>query len=804
MKQFLLVLLVSFGITSTSAQKCKIKGVVTDQNHAAVSYCNVVLKTLPDSTFVTGCTTDDNGAWELSAPAGKYCVLISFIGYNPYSASIILKQDTNLGSIGLKESTVQLKELVVTGKRQVRTAQADIYYLSDSPKTYGRNALEVVTLAAGVSLDRKKGLKIYGKEGVRVELNGRSLIMEGKELTNYLANLRGEDIASIEVSSLADASQTADTKGGVIRIKMKQRALNGYDMSVGMKGTSYGTTFLGVKPDVSFNARINKLNLYGNLSFNSVGWRENDSDGTEYRGENKGVNIYTSPTYKSTNSEWFCRLGGIYNIDDKHTLGLDIDGTTWRYKESTNTPSELDNKGVHSNYLSNYYSPDSLSQINVAFNFIRKVSEKGSSLIIDAAYLYSKEKYSEDNYLHSTDVTPAIESKTFDLSQNTNRMATGGLKYKWVVTPALILETGAKFNHTKFVSNIHTNKMESGKWVLDTENTDEYTYREDIWAGYINGTYNLSKWNLMAGLRYELTSRDMTSKYFSSRTAKNNYNNFYPVLSAVYNIDKDKGHSLTLKYRYSITRPDFSSLVPFSAKQNIFTNLIGNPLLKPSYSYSAGIDLLLFHAFYFGLDYTKKKDAVELTILPREKNSLFINVQFNNIPQTESYMAMAYIPIPVTKWFYASLEMSGARKSRQFESIKDHLWQFYGNLQSNITFAKNWDLEVNANYVNREFYGNMILKNYYKVDLSLKRSFMKKKLQVAFNAINIFNRRRELVIDDESINRTLFRGKSADCKNFSLSVRYLFGSKTKVNGDRIKSINAEERARAKGNSDTTE
>lgn len=222
MKQFLLVLLVSFGITSTSAQKCKIKGVVTDQNHAAVSYCNVVLKTLPDSTFVTGCTTDDNGAWELSAPAGKYCVLISFIGYNPYSASIILKQDTNLGSIGLKESTVQLKELVVTGKRQVRTAQADIYYLSDSPKTYGRNALEVVTLAAGVSLDRKKGLKIYGKEGVRVELNGRSLIMEGKELTNYLANLRGEDIASIEVSSLADASQTADTKGGVIRIKMKQ------------------------------------------------------------------------------------------------------------------------------------------------------------------------------------------------------------------------------------------------------------------------------------------------------------------------------------------------------------------------------------------------------------------------------------------------------------------------------------------------------------------------------------------------------------------------------------------------------
>ena len=111
---------------------------------------------------------------------------------------------------------------------------------------------------------------------------------------------------------------------------------------------------------------------------------------------------------------------------------------------------------------------------------------------------------------------------------------------------------------------------------------------------------------------------------------------------------------------------------------------------------------------------------------------------------------------------------------------------------------------MNANYVNREFYGNMILKNYYKVDLSLKRSFMKKKLQVAFNAINIFNRRRELVIDDESINRTLFRGKSADCKNFSLSVRYFFGSKTKVNGDRIKSINAEERARAKGNSDTTE
>ncbi len=796
MKRVFYTLLVHFLVCTTiCAQKVKVRGEVQDMEHNPVSYCNVAFYLPGDSLLKTGCVADGDGKWELEIPGGTYRMKVSYIGYTTYQQEVILQQNQTLPLITLSESTTELQELVVTRSRKVRTANADIYHLEGSPKTFGRNALEVVLLTAGVSADKKKGLKIYGKEGVRVLVNNQELALQGPELADYIANLRGEDIQTVEVVALADATHAADATGGVIKITLKSRAVNGYDLSAGIKGENYGKTFLGVNPDISLNSKINKLNLYGNLSFSSVGLRETYSETSSYLGTNDGITTRTDADDRTSVRNWFYRLGAVYEIDKKQSAGLDIDGTFLRNKEQIHTPSVIGNSGVLSNYMANYYTPDSIKKFNVSFHYNLRTDDFGSALTVGADYYSSSNHSGEKNRLYSTDADNDLMIETEGTTRYSQHMYTAGINYKWVVTPLFTFDVGGKYNQTK-VDNLLDNRiMENGQWGVDINNTDHYIYDEEITASYVNATYKKDKWNLMAGVRYERMVKDMTSRDFPERVEKKTYNDFFPVFSATYHIDAEEGHSLTARYKSGITRPSFDDLIPFSTQQNLYTYAVGNPFLNPSYMYSGGLDLLLFEGLYLGVDYTRTKDAVETTISQRETNSPIVDFKSENIPYVDAYMLMGYIPIPACDWFYAGIELAGGKKQRKFSHMKDKIWQGYVGLETETTIARNWNMELNGSYVNMEFYGNMLLKNCYTVDFALKRSFLHKKLQVAFNAKNIFGREQQLEIRDGAINRNLTMKNAAECRNFALSLRYTFKGKNKVNVDRIQATNAEDRER---------
>ena len=87
-----------------------VSGKLIDENKQPLPYANVVLLALPDSTFVTGTVTAEDGTFSLNTTTPNQLVRISSIGYNTVYKPI---QPANLGVIQLTSDTQQLGEVVV-------------------------------------------------------------------------------------------------------------------------------------------------------------------------------------------------------------------------------------------------------------------------------------------------------------------------------------------------------------------------------------------------------------------------------------------------------------------------------------------------------------------------------------------------------------------------------------------------------------------------------------------------------------------------------------------------------------------
>lgn len=130
----------------------------------------------------------------------------------------------------------------------------------------------------------------------------------------------------------------------------------------------------------------------------------------------------------------------------------------------------------------------------------------------------------------------------------------------------------------------------------------DYTVHEDIDAGYLQGSLDLSpRWNVLAGLRYEHT-RFSAAGYASSVAGVltptqygQNDGHWLPGLHSRYKLDHDT--SLRAAWTNSVVRANFDQLSPAVTLSSTTEASIGNPLLRPmrSHNLDLGVERLLPH-----------------------------------------------------------------------------------------------------------------------------------------------------------------------------------------------------------------
>ena len=103
-------LMVALSVGATGSKAPDVIGKVIDENGEPMPFVNVVMMSMPDSVYVQGGITDEQGMFHLTALQNGDLVKVSYIGYQ----TIYINSSTvDLGIISLHPESTLLGEVVV-------------------------------------------------------------------------------------------------------------------------------------------------------------------------------------------------------------------------------------------------------------------------------------------------------------------------------------------------------------------------------------------------------------------------------------------------------------------------------------------------------------------------------------------------------------------------------------------------------------------------------------------------------------------------------------------------------------------
>lgn len=221
----LFLLVISACLSAFAQQTIPVKGRVTNETSQPVAGASVVVK----GTNI-GTTTNDNGEYQINAPANGTLVVTS-VGY-PTKEILVNGQSTH--NITMTTAAADLEQVVVVGygtqrKKDVTgsVSSVNLEALRETPNTNIGQFLQgtvpglnvgVSTFAGGTPPISIRGINtIGGNQNVLI-------ILDGIQYTGSLSSINPDDIASIDV--LKDASSTAvygaQAANGVILITSRR------------------------------------------------------------------------------------------------------------------------------------------------------------------------------------------------------------------------------------------------------------------------------------------------------------------------------------------------------------------------------------------------------------------------------------------------------------------------------------------------------------------------------------------------------------------------------------------------------
>lgn len=278
------------------AYGANIRGVVVDQSGEPLMDATIrLLKADKDSTYIKGLTTDIDGKFRITnVNNGKYIVVASYIGFNNHYSDVDVRgANVKLDTIRMTESSVMLKEAVVTAvKTEITVKEDTIEYNAGSYKTQTNAVMEdLLKKLPGVEVDQDGKITAGGKQVTKILVDGKEFFADDPKVASK--NLPVNMIDKLQVvdrkSDLARLTGVDDgEEETVINLTVKKGMNNGY---FGVVNAGYGTDDR-YAADFNLNRfwNSNQVTLLGNFNnINQLGFT--DSNGNRFRrfGGNNGI-----------------------------------------------------------------------------------------------------------------------------------------------------------------------------------------------------------------------------------------------------------------------------------------------------------------------------------------------------------------------------------------------------------------------------------------------------------------------------------------------------------------------------------
>ena len=536
------------------------------------------------------------------------------------------------------------------------------------------------------------------------------------------------------------AQHDADAQGGILKITLKRTLNGGLSGSVGVTATAHDDLFPGrVRPSVNLEYRKDRLSVYTNFYYQDSKNLEEDHEYTKYEtADNREIDGLLN--YEGHSKNFSGRIGSVYELTDRQSVGLDFDYFTSKGGQDGVSDGTIKYTGYEARGLSHYTNDNDRYRYNVSFNYRLKTDEKGSNLVVMADYMYNDSDQFENNHATETPLTRAA----LETSRNTDRLSktdyyTVRADYKHYISQKFQLEAGAKYAYTDMDTDIRYADLIGGAWVPADDENDHYLYREGVLAGYVNGSANLGRWNLSAGLRVENTDLRPHSFIHPGETKNQNYTDLFPTARAVYFLNMEKGHLLNASYTRRISRPGFNQLNPFRIQLNNYTYIVGNPDMQPSYMDSFTLTGVVANKYSLSVGYNNTKGAVRQIVVPDPNDPDILLYQQRNVDRIQNVFVNLSLPIQVLKWWRMNVDAFAMRSYNKLEGYDINGNMFQGQLNNLFTFPKNWSAEVNYTYISGFIQGNMEMNNWDWLNVSIKKSFFDNRLTASFSVDNVLD-----------------------------------------------------------------
>lgn len=254
---------ITLSIVDLSAQT--VSGKLIDENNQPMPYANVVLLSLPDSTFVIGTISGEDGAFTLPVKLPNLLLRVSSVGYVTLYNKV---EQAELGTLQLLPDTHMLGEVVVKANLPVTRMKGDAMVTGVENTVLSKvgSANDVLTKIPGIT-KKQDALEVFGKGTPLIYINGRKL----HDLSE-LEQLNSDEIKNVEVIRNPGSRYDATVKA-VVRIQTVKRQGDGFGFN--LRSSYYQSDNTDLIEQANFNYRHNNLDVFGSVNYNRMdSWQD--------------------------------------------------------------------------------------------------------------------------------------------------------------------------------------------------------------------------------------------------------------------------------------------------------------------------------------------------------------------------------------------------------------------------------------------------------------------------------------------------------------------------------------------------
>jgi outer membrane receptor protein involved in Fe transport len=728
--------------------------------------------------------TDENGTFKISAlKYGTYRIKVNYIGFTTLVIDDIVLNDKDpekrLGTLKLVADQTSLQEVTIAAEKPLIQYAADMmtYNVGQSILSEGSTASDILRNVPMVEVDLDGNASISGKRNTRIFIDSKPSDYMTSNIADLLSVLPSDAIEKIEVMTNPPARYSGDGEG-IINIVLKK------NFKIGLGGNAGGSAGLTGKTNANANASYKAKNysINGGLAYQ---YNLRKTTNTSYR-----ENFLTDTTFYQN------------NLNDYRDSG---DGGNYRANFDWNITKK------QSFRISTNYNNNSSNSLGGGYNYsideglieqsLRRTVNTGrikrATLVIDADYELNIDTTGGRltlgvTYNNNNDLNNRIIDRTFtpanrvqQLQNNVNNISNNGFTFKSDFDKPIFkrrdnIELGIQYtyrNNDKDQRNQYFD-FATQQFVLNQQQSTQFLYKEDIFAGYASYNLRLKSWSAKAGLRAEVTAVkfDLSS---GGNYDIDPYVSFFPTASISRNFKK---FNLTSSYSVRVNRPREENLNPQINNIDPLNINFGNPNLDPELTHQMDIGINAWGLKWnFNPKITYSSRAAVIERFRSVDQTGVSESTFDNVSSNQQYGIILSGNYRPHKTISTNANFIFSQTSYQ-SNVNSALNRTGKNLSGNIGLSMQLPFKT-AFEGNLTYYNNISAQGRNKGSITTwmgaRKVFMKNKLNARINISDPFGRANNSSFS-EGANFRVQNFNTNNSSNVTLSLNYRFARVTKA------------------------